>query len=128
MKYIFSIIIIYVLISLDWTGIFKRKDKIRDFIPGIYVFYNENMRTKFWDTLQIKEQRGNKYIIQKKSFVHFLDPDYHIADKRDSALYIVFYDAAKKQLLDFDALPLIGFDPDKGCLYYRSFKFRKIEQ
>jgi len=128
MKYILGVIILYVLISLDWNAVFRKKDKIKDFIPGVYTFYHENTWTKFWDTLQIKKSDGNKYIIQKKSLVHFLNPDYHISDKYDSAFYIVFYDPAKKALLDFSALPFINIDADKNCLHYGSIEFKKIEK
>jgi len=128
MKYILGIIILYVLISLDWNGIFQRKDKIKDFIPGTYVFFYKNDMSTISDTLTITKMKDNSFTVRKKGFEHYLNPAYQIFDRHDSAFYGAFYDVSKKILIDQSAFPLFSFDPDKNCLHYDSSEFKKIEK
>ena len=126
MKYFFSVVIFYCLLSIDWDGIFSKRDKTRDFIPGTYLTVHRNQWTTFADTLVIRKMEGNIYIIREKTFLHFLNPGDHIPDANRSAGYTAFYDQRRKILMDNSASPLFSFDPDKAQLFKGSVEFAKI--
>lgn len=108
-------------------GLSKEKDRIRNFIPGVYVFEGSSTYSRAYDTLRIWKESGEAYHILKKTRYH------KIVKKRlqppgiKQDVWTAAYDEAKQILVEKRQGRVITLNPDKKMLLVGSKAYRKVD-
>ena len=103
-------------------------DKVRGFIPGVYVKEINDEYTKGKDTLIISiidKKSGSYTIVRKTTYQQFIDGK-TLSPKNDRHKWIAIYIPDTKQLKEQNQGRVFSFSPDKALLSMGSSEYRKI--
>jgi hypothetical protein len=106
-----------------------QQDKVRDFIPGVYVKEINQEFAKGMDTLIIEtldEAAGSYTIIRRSGYQQMIDGR-KLTPKNEVHKWTAVFDGDTKQLKEQNKGRVFTFSPEQNILTMGSSEYRKIE-
>lgn len=127
MKVTILILLVATLVLPACSGL--KEDKMKSFIPGMYIRKVHNEFTDGWDTLVIKQQdhaAGIYFIDKMETYQKHLDGKTFPPEHKEEE-WTAVYDEKLHQLFVQNKERVLLFDPEKNLLYMNRTAYDKVE-
>lgn len=126
MKHLLNLLIAVVVISSCSN---PAADKIRAFIPGMYIKEINNEFTKGMDTLvfEVMDETGGVYSIKRRTGYQQTIDGKQLSPQYETESWTAVYDEKTHQLMEQQKGRVFTFLPDQDKLSMGSSEYRKIK-